>query len=186
MNKVTGGVDISDTTKDIIAEALPLYLDLAHIKSVYFTDLGTPTVTLTATQLLAAQPVLNKVANSYVLNDVTSTGVITTGHGNSLLIADVPGDDMITGDGTSETFVFGNGLGHATITDFSAHLSGATHDTIQLSLTDYGSFSLLTTKEASQHGSDVWLKGSTSGDVIVIDNLTTQTLGGLTADFKFA
>jgi len=121
-----------------------------------------------------------------VLDDLTAPGVtITTGHGNFLTIGDVPTTDTINGGGTNETFVFGAGLGHATLVDFSSHLTGTTHDTIQLSALDFGSFTALTGQEASQHGSDVWLQSKTSSDLIVIDNLTTQTLGALSADFRF-
>ena len=186
LNKVTGGVAISDTTTNIEASAFSLLGDLAHIQSVYFTDVGTPTLKLTAVQVAEVQPILSKIANNYVLDDLTAPGVtITTGHGNFLTIGDVPTTDTINGGGTNETFVFGAGLGHATLVDFSSHLTGTTHDTIQLSALDFGSFTALTGQEASQHGSDVWLQSKTSSDLIVIDNLTTQTLGALSADFRF-
>jgi hypothetical protein len=186
LNKVTGGVAISDSEANIVASAFSLLGDIGHIKSVYFTDVGTPTLKLTALQVAEVQPILSKIANDYILDDLTAPGVtITTGHGNFLTIDDVPTTDTITGGGTNETFVFDAGLGHATLVDFSSYLTGTTHDTIQLSSADFGSFTALTGSEASQHGTDVWLQSKASGDLIVIDNLTTKTLGTLSADFKF-
>ena len=158
--------------------------DFGHVRAVAFTDPGAPTITLTVAQATQAQPLLAKIVSGYVLNETSASGVTTLGHGDNLTITAVPGDDTITGGGVNETFVFGDNFDHAVLTDFSSHISGAGHDIIQLAKTDYGSFSLLTQNEASQHGANVSLKGA-SGDVLVIENLTLSALNAASADFKF-
>lgn len=92
-------------------------------------------------------------------------------------------DDTFTGGGASETFVFQPIYGSDTITDFYQYTSGATHDTISLSTTEFANFAAVT-GAATNVGGNVVITAA-DGDMLTLSNLNTSTLAGLSADFTF-
>jgi hypothetical protein len=92
-------------------------------------------------------------------------------------------DDTFTGGGANETFVFQPIYGADTITDFYQYASGATHDTISLSTSEFANFAAVTAA-ATNVGSNVVINAA-DGDMLTLANLNTSTLAGLSADFTF-
>jgi hypothetical protein len=109
-------------------------------------------------------------------------GYQITGAANHLTLVD-HGNDVMTGGGARETFVFPAIYGNSEITDFAAHDSGAGHDTIALSKSDFSNFAAVM-GSAANSGANVTLLGA-HGQVITLDDMNTTTLAGLAADFKF-
>jgi Ca2+-binding RTX toxin-like protein len=76
------------------------------------------------------------------------------------------GNDKLTGRGGSDAFIFGNGYGRDTITDFDG--IGKDHDIINLSkVTGIDSWKDLKANHLSIHGDDIWITGN-KGDVLVL------------------
>jgi autotransporter-associated beta strand protein len=92
-------------------------------------------------------------------------------------------DDTFTGGGASETFVFQPIYGSDTITDFYQYASGATHDTISLSTSEFANFAAVTAA-ATNVGSNVVINAA-DGDTLTLAGLNTTTLAALSADFTF-
>ncbi len=185
LSKVSTGVEIADTSANFMANDIAILSNFSHVQAIDFTDAGTPSLVFSPTEAYLAQPILAKVVDNYVLNVKSGSNITTTGHGDGLKIKAIPGIDVITGGGNSEAFVFHDGFQQATITDFSAHTTAPTADSIQLDAVDFGSFQNMMNHDVTNHGANVWLTGS-NGDTLVIDNMTSQTLGTLGANFKFA
>jgi hypothetical protein len=93
------------------------------------------------------------------------------------------GDDMMTGGGSGEHFVFNAIYGHDSITDFAAHDSGASHDIISLPRTEFANFAAMTAA-ATNAGANVVITAK-DGDTLTLDGLSKATLLTLAADFTF-
>ena len=106
----------------------------------------------------------------------------TTGHGNDLTIHDKPSADTITGGGSGENFVFDAGFGSATLTDFHDHLTGSTHDTVTLPLSEFHTINDLL-NDAKPSGTSLII---TSGsDHLTLDDMThSQLKQVVSTDFK--
>jgi hypothetical protein len=104
------------------------------------------------------------------------------GYANDLTFVSL-GDDMMTGGGSSEHFVFNTTYGHDVITDFATHDKGAGHDVISLAKTQFANFHALTTA-AENSGHNVIITAK-DGDTLTLDGLNKATLLTLTADFTF-
>ena len=178
----SGAAAIVETAANLTA----LQADVAHISSIQLTGTGTHTLTVTATEATKDAGAIGKIAAPYVLDVAHSATVtVTTGHGSGLKITDVKGTDTISGDGTSETFVFAKGFGHATITDAHSHWTGATHDIIDFAKSEFANFTALLADATYSASGTTIVSGS---DHLVIDGITSKT--ALTAadtlgDFKF-
>jgi Subtilase family len=183
-DQIAGGFNVADTTVNVAAHVSALEADVANIDSLSFTDRGTATLDVTASQAKADASLLKKITGGWVLNVANVDGsTTTTGHGDKLTITDVKGDDFITGGGGSETFVFQSGFENASLVDFHNHMTGATHDTVSLPSTDFASFAAMF-GDAARSGTGVSITAA-NGDHLVIENTTLTALQGASADFKF-
>ena len=184
LDKIVGGFDVSDTAAHVTGDFAALEADVAKIQSVRFTDAGTPVLSLTASQSTADASLEAKITGSYVLDVANANGTTTTtGHGDNLLIDDVAGDDTLTGGGNNETFIFDATFGHAILTDFHDHISGITHDTLSLPISEFASFAALL-HDASQLGTAVLITAS-NGDKLTLQETTLASVHAASADFKF-
>ena len=127
---------------------------------------------------------LKKITGAYVLDvhNTTNGSWTTTGHGNDLTIHDIKGEDTITGGGSGEDFVFNSGFGHATLVDFHDHLTGSTHDTVTLPLSEFHTINDLL-NDAKPSGTSLII---TSGsDHLTLDDMThSQLKQVVSTDFK--
>jgi hypothetical protein len=114
--------------------------------------------------------------------ELENGGLQITGEGNGVQLAG-QGDDVFTGGGSRATFALGAIFGADTITDFASHDSGAGHDKISLSRSDFTNFSALLSA-ATNTGAGV-LIAAPDGQTLTIDGIDTTTLAGLSADFSF-
>ena len=94
----------------------------------------------------------------------SSSGVDLYGTTNNDTLMVGPGNDLVTGRGGSDTFVFGPNLGKDVITDFQT--TGLQHDILQFSQNTFSNFASVLA-HAAQVGSDV---------VITADALDSVTL----------
>jgi hypothetical protein len=92
-------------------------------------------------------------------------------------------DDTFTGNGANETFVFTPVYGHDTITDCYQYMSGATHDTIALSTSEFANFAAVLSG-AQNVGANTVITAPT-GDTLTLANMTTSTLAANPGDFTF-
>jgi hypothetical protein len=92
-------------------------------------------------------------------------------------------DDTFTGGGASETFVFQPIYGSDTITDFASYLTGATHDTISLSTSEFANFAAVLAG-AQNVGANTVIT-ATNGDTLTLANMTTTALAANPGDFTF-
>ncbi len=192
LNLVSGGFELSDLAANIASEFASLKSDVAAIKSIVLTDSGTPVLSLTSAQASGDASLLAKISGGYVTNVANSVATTTTGHGNGLTINDAPSDDMITGGGNDETFVFDSGFGTAALVDFHSYLSGSTHDTIELQAAMFGNASHASQSadfaallgDAKASGANVVIT-DTAGDKLTLDGVSLAVLKTSSADFKF-
>jgi T5SS/PEP-CTERM-associated repeat protein len=92
-------------------------------------------------------------------------------------------DDTFTGGGANETFVVTPIFGSDTITDFYQYTSGATHDTISLSTSEFANFAAVL-GGAQNVGANVVIT-ATDGDTLTLDNVSTAMLNANPGDFTF-
>jgi hypothetical protein len=92
-------------------------------------------------------------------------------------------DDTFTGGGANETFVFQPIYGSDTIMDFYQYTSGATHDTISLSTSEFANFAAVLS--GAQNVGVNTVITATNGDTLMLATLNTSTLATLSADFTF-
>ena len=114
--------------------------------------------------------------------DLNNGGHAIVGAQNGLTINSL-GDDTMTGGGSGETFVFNGVFGHDKITDFSNYTTGASHDTISLSTSEFANFNAVMSA-ATNSGSNVVITAA-DGDTLTLKNMNVATLSGLSSDFKF-
>lgn len=91
------------------------------------------------------------------------------------------GNDVMTGNGQRDNFVFGPAMGHAVVTDFV--MGGSGHDTITLSHGDFDSIAQVLHSTTMDHGSAV-IDVSTD-DTIRLVGVTKAQLIGHKADIAF-
>jgi T5SS/PEP-CTERM-associated repeat protein len=129
--------------------------------------------------------------NAYQVEDNASgTGLQETldlNNGGHTLYALVAGqtltsqgdDTMVGSDAGATTFVFDAIYGHDTIANFT------TADTISLPSSEFANFAAMdTTSHVANVAGNVVITAS-DGDTLTIDGLSTTTLAGLSANFKF-
>jgi hypothetical protein len=130
---------------------------------------------------------LSNAVHTFKAQEVDSTGhVVATSSGNAVLgssgnstLTSTTGNDVLVGQGHSDTFVFAPNFGNDTVKGFTAGGSG--HDTIQFSQSVFDSFASVLS-HASQVGHDVVI--STGDDTLTLKN---TKLGALNShDFHFA
>lgn len=97
------------------------------------------------------------------------------GNGRDNFFETFAGNDRITGGGGSDRFLFANGSGRDTITDFTA--SGPDRDIIELDISAISNYRDLVRNHMVQVGNDVEIRGS-GGEVIVLQGVNA---GGLTS-----
>ena len=159
-----------------------LEADVAQINSIHFTN-ASPAIKVTAAEATADADVLAKITGSYALDVHNTNGSwTTTGHGNDLTIQDIKGVDLITGGGSGEDFVFNSGFGSATLTDFHNHLTGSTHDTVTLALSEFHTIHALLHDDATKSGTSVII--SSGSDHLTLEHMTLSQLAP--TDFKLA
>jgi hypothetical protein len=154
----------------------------AHLNSIAFTN-ASPVIKLTAAEDTADAAALDKISTPYILEVQSADGSwTTTGNGNGLTIHDIPGVDTITGGGSGEHFVFKAGFGTATLTDFHEDLTGATHDTVTLAKSEFGSLANLLSDAKPSGTSLIITSGS---DHLTLDDMThSQLKQVVSTDFK--
>jgi hypothetical protein len=181
LNEISGGFSISDLSTNVQPELGKLEADVALINFIHFTNPSPPAITVTAAERTADAGVLAKITGAYVLDVHNTNGSwTTTGHGNNLTIHDIKGVDTITGGGSGEDFAFNAGFGSATLTDFHNHLTGSTHDTATLALSEFGSINELLHHDAKQSGTAVLI--SSGSDHLTLEHMTLSQL--VSTDFK--
>jgi hypothetical protein len=149
------------------------------------TSLGTVNAADDGTWSFTTGHLSNKV-HMFTAQEVDSTGqVVAKNSGAAILgeshstLTSTSGNDLLVGNGHSDTFVFAANFGHDVIQDFVA--SGKGHDAIQFSKTVFDSFASVLS-HASQAGQDVVI--STGSDTLTLKN---TKLGALNShDFHFA
>ena len=92
------------------------------------------------------------------------------------------GNDTMTGGGASVVFDLQSVFGHDTINDFYQHMTGAGHDLIKLSASDFGSAAAAVSTLAQDVAGGVMITGQ-SGSTLTLQGLNKATLGALAADF---
>ena len=80
------------------------------------------------------------------------TGAAIVGTNSQDKLVSTSGNDILTGKGGADTFVFAPNFGHDTITNFAAQ--GAGHDTIDFNKSVFDNFATVLA-HASQDGHDV-------------------------------
>jgi hypothetical protein len=93
-------------------------------------------------------------------------------------------NDITTGGGSNETFVYSAHFGVAAVTDFAAHTTGAGHDSFVLPASEFASFTALLAGTQTIDGNSVITAGN--GDQLTLVGVTKTTLATLGADFSFA
>jgi hypothetical protein len=93
-------------------------------------------------------------------------------------------NDVITGGGSGETFVFGDHFGRSTLTDFAQHLTGAGHDSVVLPRSEFSDFSAVVA-QTQMVGGDAVIS-SASGDQLTLLGVTKPTLATLATNFSFS
>jgi hypothetical protein len=118
--------------------------------------------------------------------DLNNGGHAIIGAQSDLTLTSV-GDDVMTGGGSSETFVFNPIFGSDKITDFAAHDSGGSHDTISLSTTDFANFAIVLNDATASGagGGNTTIVSTTTHDALTLNGVTTSELATLSADFAF-
>jgi hypothetical protein len=130
---------------------------------------------------------LSNAVHTFKAQEVDSTGhVVATSSGNAVLgsschstLTSSTGNDILVGQGHSDTFVFAPNFGNDVIQNFIA--SGRGHDTIQFSKTEFNSFASVLS-HASQVGNDVVI--ATGSDSVTLKNVKIGALNS--HDFHFA
>jgi hypothetical protein len=92
-------------------------------------------------------------------------------------------NDVTTGGGNNETFVFTAHFGQSTVTDFASHMTGAGHDSFQMPVGDFANFSSLLAGTQTVGGNAVIT--AANGDQLTLLGVTKATLATLGADFSF-
>jgi Lipase (class 3) len=92
-------------------------------------------------------------------------------------------DDVMTGGGSSETFVLNSVFGADVITDFASHASGAGHDIISLSRADFSDFAAVLSSATQTAGNT--LLTTAAGQSIELVGVSIATLAHHSADFTF-
>jgi hypothetical protein len=112
----------------------------------------------------------------------SSTETVSTATGDSYALKSNP-NVTLTGRGSDETFIFNQGFGHATVTDFVPNSQpNANHDTIVFSPGAFSGFADLM-QHATQSGSSTII-ADPAGDKLVLQNVQKTQLTA--ADFHFA
>jgi hypothetical protein len=182
LNKITAGFSISDTSTKVQPELGAIAADLKHINSISFTN-ASPVIQLTAAEETADAAALAKISSAYILDVQSTSGSWTTkGDGSGLTIHDIKGSDTITGGGSGENFVFNAGFGTAKLTDFHDHLTGSTHDTVTLALSEFHSIHDLLHVDAKASGTSVII--SSGSDSLTLEHMTLAQAQNAPGDFK--
>ena len=123
---------------------------------------------------------LSNVVHSFTLKAVDVAGnvgseapapaVYGSTSGDTLKVG--PGNDLVTGGGGSDTFVFGPNFGKDVITDFQA--SGWSHDVLQFSPNIFSDFASVLA-HAAQVGSDVVITAD-AVDSVTLKNVNLVSL----------
>jgi hypothetical protein len=114
--------------------------------------------------------------------DLNNGGRQITGVADGVKLAS-HGNDVMTGGGANEKFVFSAVFGAGTITDLASHASGAGHDTISLSRADFADFAAVLASATNSGGSAVL--HTADSQTITLLGVNVATLSHLSADFKF-
>ncbi len=133
---------------------------------------------------------LSDTVHTFSAQQIDSTGrVVATSSDKAILgstrsdtLTSTTGDDLLVGNGGSDTFVFADNFGNDTIKDFEAEYAvGWRHDTIQFSKSVFDDFASMQS-HASQVGQDVVI--STGSNSLTLKNATLSGLDHY--DFHFA
>jgi pimeloyl-ACP methyl ester carboxylesterase len=93
------------------------------------------------------------------------------------------GDDVMTGGGSSEKFVLNAIFGADVITDFASHASGADHDVISLSRSDFQDFAAVLASATDSGGNAVL--HTANNQTLTLLGVDVATLSQLSTDFTF-
>jgi hypothetical protein len=93
------------------------------------------------------------------------------------------GDDVMTGGGSSETFVLNAVFGADAITDFASHSSGTGHDIVSLSRADFSDFAAVLSSATQSDGNTILT--TANGQSIALVGVSIAMLAHLSADFTF-
>jgi Ca2+-binding RTX toxin-like protein len=102
----------------------------------------------------------------------SSTGVALYGTTGNDTLKVGPGNDLVTGRGGSDTFVFGTNFGNDVIKDFQA--SGWHHDVLQFNHNTFSNFASVLA-HAAQVGSDVVITADAI-DLVTLQNVNLSSL----------
>ncbi len=171
-------------------------------KAVYTGMIGTPYSTVEvdynngarADAIYSFTNVTGATYNAYQVEENASGALMQTtydlnngGHAivgaQSGLTINSLGNDTMTGGGSGETFVFNGVYGQDTITDFANYATGANHDTVSLSTSEFANFNAVL-NAATNSGSNVVINAA-DGNSLTLKNMNVATLSTLSSDFTF-
>ena len=114
--------------------------------------------------------------------------ILSNNDGSHTILGFVPGqtlnsigNDVMTGGGANALFVLHPAFGHDLITDFGVNLSGAGHDMIQFSSTEFASIPSLLLNTADVAGNAVIT--AANGDVLTLAGVTKAQVVANSGDF---
>jgi serralysin len=192
LQSVAGGAAI-ESTPDTTIEAPQMILPIA---SIVFTDLleewsDAATIEGTADpraelKLYDGTEMLGSVkasSHGWMFNTSALSDTVHTFSAQQIdTVTGTTGDDLIVGNGGSDTFVFADNFGNDTIKDFEANYAvGGRHDTVEFSKSVFGDFASMQS-HASQVGQDVVI--SSGNDSLTLKNASLSALDHY--DFHFA
>ena len=185
LNKFAGGFQVDATLKAIEGDVKALEWEAAHdhLESVHIVAKGTPIIHLTAVEAKSGHALLKAIHGDHIVDVRKSTGVTTNAYGNGLHVHDIKGHDAIFAGGAKEHFIFAADFGQASITGLHNHLTGKTHDTIDVQKSEFASFAALL-HDAHQSGHAVVIDGK-HGDKLTLENVTMAELRHAKSDFAF-
>jgi len=149
-------------------------------------SLGTVNTAADGSWSFKTSSAISDTVHTYAAKQIDSTGQVVGTSGNAILgstgnntLKSTSGDDLFTGNGGTDTFVFAASFGKDVIKDFAA--TGRSHDVIQFSKTTFDSFASVLS-HASQVDQDVVI--SSGSDTLTLKSTKLSSLNS--GDFHFA
>ena len=153
------------------------------------TAVGTVKAAADGTWSYTSSSAVSDTVHTYTAQQLDSGGHVAATSGNAILgssgantLTSTGGDNLFTGNGHPDTFVFAANFGKDTITDFNANSASSGHDVIQFSKSVFDSFADVLS-HATQSGQNVVIADG-AGNSLTLKNVNLSALDR--SDFHFA